>query len=91
MSFSDAPGGAEGHQLARMTGGVRGLGGFAPTAVAAAAHAGVILLAAVLGAPGLLGELALEHLAGRVSRQLFDKHDLSRHLVAREVVLDVAP
>ena len=36
-----------------------------------------------------LGELALEHLAGRVARQLVDEHDLARDLEAREVRLHV--
>src|ERR1700728_1923455 len=34
-------------------------------------------------------QLALEHLAGGVARQLIHEHDFARHLVAREVVLDV--
>src|SRR6185436_1048285 len=33
----------------------------------------------------LLDELALQHLAGGVARQLVDEDDLARHLVAREV------
>src|SRR5689334_432723 len=34
-------------------------------------------------------EVALEHLAGRVARQLVEEDDLARHLVAGEVLLDV--
>src|ERR1700710_846786 len=34
-------------------------------------------------------EVLLEHLAGRVARQLVEEDDLARHLVAGEVVLDV--
>src|SRR5579859_1748084 len=36
-----------------------------------------------------LDELAFEHLAGRVARQLIDEHDLARDLVVGEVVLHV--
>src|SRR5947209_16420026 len=36
-----------------------------------------------------LGEIPLEHLAGRVARQLGQEHDLARHLEACEVALDV--
>ena len=43
---------------------------------------------------GLLGlarlQLALEHLAGRVARELVEELDLARDLVAGEVVLDVS-
>ena len=36
----------------------------------------------------LLAEGAFEHLAGWGSRQRLDEHDVARHLVAREVLLD---
>src|SRR4051812_49102135 len=36
-----------------------------------------------------LGQLALEHLARRVARELVEEDDLARDLVAREVGLDV--
>src|ERR1700753_3480458 len=34
-------------------------------------------------------ELTLEHLAGRVARQLVEEHDLARDLVAGQVLADV--
>src|SRR3954447_7721337 len=37
----------------------------------------------------LVAQLALEHLAGRVARQLVHEGDFAGHLVAREVLLDV--
>ena len=43
----------------------------------------------IASGPQSLFELALEHLAGRVARQLVDEHDVARDLVAGEVRLDV--